>query len=123
MAGPIRLAVLISGSGTTLQNLIDRTADGRLAAKVVLVVASNPDAFGLERARRAGIPTVCVPRRGAGSTEAFSDQVFGLCRDAGAGLVVLGGFLHLLRIPDDFRHRVINIHPSLIPAFCGKGYY
>jgi phosphoribosylglycinamide formyltransferase 1 len=119
----LRLAVLISGSGTTLQNLIDRIGDGRLQAKIVLVVSSKADAFGLERARRAGLTTAFVSRKMAGSVEAFSDQVFAACRKARAELVCMAGFLHLLHIPDDYLGRVMNIHPALIPAFCGKGYY
>jgi phosphoribosylglycinamide formyltransferase-1 len=120
---PLRCAVLLSGGGTTLQNLLDRMADGRLAAKVVLVVSSKADAFGLERARRAGIGTVVVNRKEAGSLEAFSQRIFATCRDAAVDLVCLGGFLQLLQVPDDFAGRVMNIHPALIPAFCGKGYY
>jgi formyltetrahydrofolate-dependent phosphoribosylglycinamide formyltransferase len=123
MPEPIRLAVLLSGGGTTMQNLLDRTADGRLNARVVQVISSNATAFGLERARKAGIPAVTVSRREAGGTEAFSDRIFGHCRSVGAELVVMGGFLQLIRVPDDFRLRVVNVHPSLIPAFCGKGYY
>jgi phosphoribosylglycinamide formyltransferase 1 len=120
---PLRCAVLLSGGGTTLQNLLDKIADGRLAAKVVLVVSSKADAYGLERARRAGIGTVVVNRKEAGSLEAFSQRIFAACRDAAVDLVCLGGFLQLLQVPDDFAGRVMNIHPALIPAFCGKGYY
>ena len=120
---PIRCAVLISGAGTTLQNLLDRSGDGRLAAKVVLVVSSKGDAFGLERARRAGIATQVVSRKEAGSLGAFSKRIFDACRAAGVDLVCLGGFLHLLQVPEDYAGRVMNIHPALIPAFCGKGYY
>jgi formyltetrahydrofolate-dependent phosphoribosylglycinamide formyltransferase len=119
----IRLAVLLSGSGTTLQNLLDRIADGGLRAEVALVVSSTADAFGLERARRAGIATITINRRDAGSLEAFSGRIFDACRDARVQLVCLGGFLHLLQVPDDFLGRVMNIHPALIPSFCGKGYY
>lgn len=119
----LRVAVLISGSGTTLQNFLDRLADGRLAAQIVLVVASRPDAFGLERARRAGVPTVVVDRQRCPSVAAFSEQIFDHCRQAGAELVCLAGFLHLVQIPEDFANRVLNIHPALIPAFSGKGYY
>jgi len=117
------LAVLLSGSGTTLQNLLDRIADGRLRVEIVLVVSSKADAFGLERARRAGVPTVAISRKEAGSVEAFSQRIFAACREARAGLVCLAGFLQLLRVPDDFLGRVMNIHPALIPAFCGKGFY
>jgi formyltetrahydrofolate-dependent phosphoribosylglycinamide formyltransferase len=120
---PLRLAVLLSGSGTTLQNLLDRTADGRLDARVALVVSSKLDAFGLERARRAGVPTVVVSRKESGSLEAFSAAIFEACRAADAELVCMAGFLQLVHVPDDFLGRVLNIHPSLIPAFCGKGYY
>jgi formyltetrahydrofolate-dependent phosphoribosylglycinamide formyltransferase len=120
---PIHLAVLLSGNGTTLQNLLDRTADGRLRAEVVLVVSNRYDAFGLERARRAGVPAAVVERSDCASRDDFGHRIFDLCRGAKVDLVCLGGFLQLLPIPDDFAGRVMNIHPALIPAFCGKGYY
>ncbi len=119
----VRLAVLASGGGTTLQNLLDRIADGRLRAEVVLVVSNNADAQVLERARRAGVRTLLVSRKEAGTSAEFSRRIFEQCREAGADLVCLGGFLQLLHVPDDFLGRVMNIHPALIPAFCGKGYY
>jgi phosphoribosylglycinamide formyltransferase 1 len=119
----IRLAVLLSGGGTSLQNLLDRSADGRLPAEVVLVVANQSTAFGLERARRAGIPTVVVNRKEAGSLTEFSRRIFDACRAAHADLVCLAGFLQLIEVPNDFLGRVMNIHPALIPAFCGKGFY
>jgi phosphoribosylglycinamide formyltransferase 1 len=120
---PLRVAMLLSGSGTTLQNFLDRIADGRLRAEIVLVVSNKARAFGLERARRAGIATAIVQREQAGSLESFSQRIFAACREARAELVCLGGFLQLLHVPDDFLGRVLNIHPALIPAFCGKGYY
>jgi formyltetrahydrofolate-dependent phosphoribosylglycinamide formyltransferase len=120
---PIRVAALISAGGTTLQNLIDRIADGRLAAQVVQVVSSSPEVFGVERARRAGLPLAIVNRKEVRSREEFSRQIFEHCRQAKAELVCMAGFLHLITIPDDFLGRVMNIHPALIPAFCGKGYY
>jgi formyltetrahydrofolate-dependent phosphoribosylglycinamide formyltransferase len=123
MPSPLRLAVLLSGGGTTLQNLLDRSADGRLPAKVVLVVASRPDAFGLFRAEQAGVPTLVVPRKGCASAEEFSQRIFDACRQAQVELVCLAGFLQLLPIPADYEGRVLNIHPALIPAFCGKGFY
>jgi formyltetrahydrofolate-dependent phosphoribosylglycinamide formyltransferase len=123
MSDPIRLAVLLSGGGTTLQNLMDRIADGRLNARIVLVVASRPDAFGLKRAEGAGIPWDVVERQQYDSTDKFSTALFKRCHDAQAELVCLAGFLQLVRIPPDFAGRVMNIHPSLIPAFCGKGFY
>jgi phosphoribosylglycinamide formyltransferase 1 len=123
MHQPIRLAVLVSGSGTTLQNLLDRIADGRLAARVGVVVSSNPSALALTRASRAGIPTAVVERKGCASREEFGERIFAPCRQAGADLVCLAGFLQLLSVPTDFEGRVLNIHPALIPAFCGKGFY
>jgi formyltetrahydrofolate-dependent phosphoribosylglycinamide formyltransferase len=121
--GPIRLAVLLSGGGTTLQSLIDRIADGRLHARIVLVAASRRDAYGLFRAREAGLPAAVVSRKECADTEEFSSRLFDLCRASSADLVCLAGFLHLLRIPADFHNRVLNIHPALIPSFCGQGLY
>lgn len=102
-----------------MQNLIDRIADGRLDAAIVRVVSSRVDAYGVERARQAGLPVTVVPK----STPSFSDAVFAAVREAQPDLVVMGGWLHLVRIPEDFRHRVLNIHPSLLPAFGGKGMF
>ena len=123
MHDPVRLAVLASAGGTTLQNFLDRIADGRMRAEVAIVISNNADAFVLERARRAHVPTVVVDRKESGSRDAFSQRIFDHCRDAQANLVCLAGFLQLIEVPDDFLGRVMNIHPALIPAFCGKGYY
>jgi formyltetrahydrofolate-dependent phosphoribosylglycinamide formyltransferase len=115
--------VLVSGGGTTLQNLLDRCADDRLPARVVLVIASKADAFALERARAAAVPAFAVERKTTGSLDAFSRRNFEHCRQERADLVCLAGFLQLVHVPDDYLGRVMNIHPALIPAFCGKGYY
>ncbi len=123
MNRPIRLAVLLSGSGTTLQNLLNRNAAGMLDAQVVVVVSSQPEAGGLQRADKAGIPNAAVERKKCATVEEFSQGILTVCRKARADLVCLAGFLQLLRIPEDFYGRVMNIHPALIPAFCGKGYY
>ena len=123
MNDPIRVAVLISGGGTTLQNFIDRIADGRMRAEIALVISSNPKAFGVERARNAGLPTEIIRREEFDSVVSFSDAIFGRCRDANVDLVTLAGFLKLLTIPADFAGRVMNIHPALLPAFGGKGMY
>jgi phosphoribosylglycinamide formyltransferase 1 len=120
---PLRIAVLLSKSGTSLQNLLDRIADGRLNAQVVAVIANNAKAFGLERARRANIPAFVIERNEAGSIGEFSRRIFEHCRQAQAELVCLAGFLQLIEVPDDFLGRVMNIHPALIPAFCGHGFY
>ena len=123
MHHPIRLAVLLSGGGTTLQNLLDRIAAGTLPARIACVVSNKADAFGLERARKAGVAAFVVDRKGCASREEFSARIFGHCRDAEVDLVCLAGFLQLLHVPDDFMGRVLNVHPSLIPAFCGKGFH
>jgi phosphoribosylglycinamide formyltransferase-1 len=123
MHHPIRLAVLLSGGGTTLQNLLDRSGDGRLDAQVVVVVSSSAAAFGLKRAEQAGVPTAVVQRKSCATPAEFGQRIFDACRRAGADLVCLAGFLHLLPIAPDFRNRVLNIHPALIPAFCGKGFH
>ena len=119
------LVVLVSGSGTTLQNLIDRIATGQLVARIVGVVSSKPDVLGVERARRAGLPVRIVERKPSSATDqpSFSDRVFEAVREFRPDLVILGGWLHLLRVPEEFRLRVLNIHPSLLPAFGGKGMY
>jgi phosphoribosylglycinamide formyltransferase-1 len=119
---PLRLAVCISGGGTTLQNLIDRAADGRLHAEIVQVVASRPRIGGIARAEAAGLPVEVVTRAGRTPDE-FSAAVFEPIRGHAAELVVLAGFLSLLDIPDDYHSRVLNVHPSLIPAFSGRGYH
>lgn len=123
MQHPLRLAVLLSGSGTTLQNLLDRSRAGQLPARVVSVVSSSATAGGLTRAQQAGIPAAVVERKSAGSREEFSRRIFDHCRQHQADLVCMGGFLQLVQVPEDFMGRVMNIHPSLIPAFCGKGFH
>jgi phosphoribosylglycinamide formyltransferase 1 len=120
---PIRLAVLLSGSGTTLQNLIDRIADRRLAANIVQVIAGRPDAGGTERAKRSGLPVEVVARKSFADVSAYSRRIFDLCRAGRADLVCLAGFLQLLEIPSDYADRIMNIHPALLPAFGGKGMY
>jgi phosphoribosylglycinamide formyltransferase-1 len=120
---PIKLAVFISGSGTTLQNLVDRIADHSLDAQIVAVVASREDIRGVERARDANLPLHIVESRKYFSVEEFSRDVFERCRAAGAELICLGGWLCLLDIPADYRNRILNIHPALLPSFGGKGMY
>ena len=117
------IAVLISGGGTTLRNLLEKHAAGRLDVEIKLVISSSPTAGGLKYAEGAGIATEIVERRDCATAEAFSEAVFEPCRVAGVELVVMGGFLKHVLIPADFENRVMNIHPGLIPAFCGKGYY
>jgi formyltetrahydrofolate-dependent phosphoribosylglycinamide formyltransferase len=120
---PLRLVGLISGGGTTLRNLIEKIAAGQLDARIELVVSSNAAARGLQFAHEAKIPAQAIERRAFESNEAFSAAIFAACRAASSDLVVMGGFLKLIVIPPDFENRVVNIHPALIPAFCGKGFY
>jgi formyltetrahydrofolate-dependent phosphoribosylglycinamide formyltransferase len=122
-APPIRVAVCVSGGGTTLQNLIDEIAAGRLRASIVRVVASKPGIGAIERAEAAGIPVTIAARRTFDDVADFSAAVFAPIHADAADLVVLGGFLALVEIPPHYEGRVINIHPALIPSFCGKGYH
>jgi phosphoribosylglycinamide formyltransferase-1 len=122
LAPPIRLAVCVSGEGTTLQNLIDQVKKGRLKAEVVQVVASRPRIGAIARAEAAHIPLALANYHSRSRTE-FSTSVFEPIRHAKADLVILAGFLSLLKVPPDYNGRVLNVHPALIPAFCGKGYY
>jgi phosphoribosylglycinamide formyltransferase-1 len=116
----VRTSVLLSGGGRTLQNFLDQD----LPLDVVQVIASRSDAYGLERARKAGIPTLVLRRRAFADTAAYTAAIFAEVAAVEADLVCLAGWLKLLSpIPPEFRGRVLNIHPALIPAFCGKGYY
>lgn len=123
MECPLPIAVLISGGGTTLKNLLAKIAAGDLPVEIKLVVASNSQAKGLSYAREAGLATLVVRERDFETTATFGDAIFAALRESGIELVVMGGFLKFLPIPPDFENRVVNIHPGLIPAFCGKGYY
>jgi len=119
----LRIAVLISGGGTTLKNLLDHIAAHALPVEISLVVSSSRNAKGLRYAADANIASHVIRLQDHGSAEAFGDAIFAACREANVELVVMGGFLKFVPIPADFENRVINIHPGLIPAFCGKGFY
>ncbi len=119
MTEPLPVAVLISGHGTTLQHFVDLRQAGQLDIDIRLVVTSRATAPGLQRARAAGIPTVVVPH----GSEGFSRQITAAVRAAGSRLVCMAGFLSMWIIPPEFEHRVMNIHPALLPGFGGKGYY
>jgi phosphoribosylglycinamide formyltransferase 1 len=122
-SSPLCIAVLISGSGRTLKNFIDLAAEGRLPVEIRLVVSSSSSAGGLAHARTAGIPTRVIGRNRHASDEAFGDAIFAVCREAGVDYVAMAGFMKFAPVPEDFAGRVLNIHPSLIPAFCGHGVY
>jgi len=120
---PIRLAAFISGGGTTVLNFLEQIKQGKLSAEIPLVVSSRRDCSGVQRMKDAGLRCEIVRPKDFPSVEAFSDSAFALCREVEADLVTLAGFLSLIRVPEDFLNRVMNIHPALIPAFCGKGFY
>ncbi len=121
-----RIAVLVSGGGTNLQALIDAENTGILkSGKIVLVISNKADAYALTRARNAGIKTAVVLKKNCGSQEAFEEAIRRELESNKIGLVVLAGFMAILskRFTDAFDHRIINVHPSLIPSFCGEGFY
>jgi phosphoribosylglycinamide formyltransferase 1 len=120
---PIRLGVLVSGGGSNLANLLKCRDGGLLRAEFPLVIASRSDCGGLQIARNAGIKAEVILRKSFKDTEEFSTRIFTLLREAQVDLVVLAGYLCLLRVPPDFANRVMNVHPALIPSFCGKGLY
>src|SRR5580698_7059353 len=120
---PIRLAVLVSGSGTTLQNLIDQIAAKKLDAVVNLVVGSRAGLGGIDRASKAKLANFVVNRSGFESVADFSKAAFSLIDDSGIDLVCLAGWLCLLEIPEKYSGKVMNIHPALLPSFGGKGMY
>ncbi len=117
------IAVLISGGGSTLKNLIEYRSAGLLPVDFRLVISSKSSAGGLEYARTAKIPYAVIGRKKFASAQEHSEAVFEECRQKEVQYVVMGGYLDHLLIPDDFQNRVINIHPSLIPSFCGHGFY
>ena len=112
----LNIGVLISGGGTNLQAIIDETKSGGINGTVKLVISNKEDAYGLERARLSGIKAVY---------ETDEDKIIGLLKESNIDLIVLAGYLKIItpKFVDEFRNKIINIHPSLIPSFCGKGYY
>lgn len=122
----LKVAVLVSGGGTNLQAILDAIADGGITnARVVKVISNSTKAYALERAAKAGIPTACVTRKEFPEAEAFDRALLAAIEESEADLVVLAGCLVVIPqiIVDAYPSRIINIHPALIPAFCGTGYY
>jgi len=119
----VKMAVLLSGSGRTLDNFHREIDEGKLPAEVVVVVASRPDALGLEKARSRGTPAFCVTRRDYIDAASYSEAIDKVMLPFKPDLVALAGFMHMYRVPDAYLGKAMNIHPALIPAFCGKGYY
>ena len=126
MSDTARIAVLVSGGGTNLQALLDAQAAGTLhSGTIVLVIASNDRAYALKRAESAGVPAFAVSKKALGSQEAFEAGISALLKEYSVDLIVLAGFLSILSADFTARwpRRILNIHPSLIPSFCGKGMY
>ena len=117
--------MLCSGGGTNLQAIIDAVEAGTIDGKIVLVLSNASKAYALERARQHGIPALFVSKKQAGSDEAFNDEILSRLREVDAELVVLAGYLPIVgaQVVRAYEHRIINIHPALIPAFCGPGMY
>ena len=121
-----KIAVFVSGGGTNLQALLDAQQNGILqSGEIVLVLSSNPEAYALERAKKAGVATTVVSRKTCGSQEAFEQGILTALQENGIELIVLAGFMSILseNFTSRFPRRIINVHPSLIPSFCGKGFY
>ena len=122
----LRVCVLVSGGGTNLQAILDAIEEGRITnARVDLVISNNPGAYALERARKRGIRAECISPKDYPDREAFHKALLARLKQSGADLIVLAGYLVSIppEIVEAFPKRIINIHPSLIPSFCGKGYY
>jgi phosphoribosylglycinamide formyltransferase-1 len=120
---PLRIAVLLSGNGTSLENLFEHIDSGDIPAEVVLVISSKADAFGLERARRRGIAAVAIPRKEHPEIDALNDALHLELAHHDIELVALLGFLSLFQLRGKYEGRAINVHPALIPAFSGQGCY
>lgn len=122
----MKIAVLVSGGGTNLQAIIDKIEEGSLSnVQISVVVSSSRDAYAIERANNNGIPVACIVKREFPMQEAYDQAILSTIQQSGADLIVLAGYLSLLAdcVVNQYRNRIINIHPSLIPAFCGAGMY
>ena len=116
-----KIGVIVSGRGSNLQSIIDHIAEGKLDVDVAVVVSDHKDAFALERAAKAGIPSAVVERKGCRDKEEFEDKIDAALRNAGAELVVLAGFMRILtgHFISRWEHKIVNIHPALLPSFKG----
>ena len=121
-----RIAVLVSGGGTNLQALLDAEAAGKIPhGEIALVISNNPNAYALERARLAGVPGAVITRKEWGSQAAFEEQIQAVLERNGTDLIILAGFMCILseNFTSRWPKRILNVHPSLIPSFCGEGFY
>ena len=122
----VAIAVLVSGGGTNLQALIDSQRSGALhSGEIKLVISSSPNAYALERAAKAGIPAVTISKKDLGSAQAAEEKIIGTLDAYGIDLIILAGYMSILSgdFTKRYDHRIINVHPSLIPSFCGEGFY
>ena len=122
----IKIAVFVSGGGTNLGALIKAQNEGKLVSgEIALVISNKADAYALTRAQNAGIETAVITKKECGSQEAFEEQIKQTLKQKGIDIIVLAGFMTILsqNFTKDYPERIINVHPSLIPSFCGKGYY
>ena len=119
----LKIAVLLSGSGTTLENLFVKQDEGKLSVEIAAVLSSRRDAYGLERARKRSVPALVVERKKFKDADSFSAEIFKALAPYQPELIVLAGFMCMLRIPPQYEGKVINVHPALLPAFGGKGFY
>jgi formyltetrahydrofolate-dependent phosphoribosylglycinamide formyltransferase len=119
----LKLAVLFSGSGSTLENLCEQSSRGALDADIAVAVSSRSNVQGIERAKKRGIPVFVVSRKKAANIESFSEEVFETIRPFAPDLIVLAGFMSMLKVPAAYAGKVLNIHPALLPAFGGHGMY
>jgi formyltetrahydrofolate-dependent phosphoribosylglycinamide formyltransferase len=119
----LRIAVLLSGTGTSLENLLERIETGEVPGRVVVVISSKQGVLGLERARRRDIPALAVPRKLHPQTKPFNDALHAALDPYDPDLVLLLGFLSPFELRGRYEGRTLNVHPALIPAFCGKGFY
>lgn len=120
-----KIGVLISGSGTNLQSIIDNIENGNINGKIAVVISNKKDAYGLERARQKNIDAVYVNQKNYENFEEFNNAIIKELEKHSVQLIVLAGYLKILssKFIENYKNRIINIHPSLIPSFCGKGYY
>ena len=121
-----RIAVLVSGGGTNLQALLEAEAAGKIPhGEIAIVISNNPNAYALERARNFGVPAACINKKELGSQAAFEAQLQAVLERNGTDLIILAGFMCILseNFTSKWPKRIINVHPALIPSFCGEGYY
>ena len=121
-----KIAVLVSGGGTNLQALLDAEKAGKIpSGEIALVVSNNSKAYALERAANAGVRALCITKKDCGGQEQFEEKLAETLEEHGIGLIILAGFMSILgeKFTHRFENRIINVHPALIPSFCGKGYY